>query len=670
MALSKEKKTKIPKKASKGDLPKTEKEWIAYVNNAHHAGLQNRRKFEFQWILNYAYYLGYQDLKYDRSRGTIRVPKTIERPITVNRIGAFVDARKAKLTQNRPIPKVVPNSVDKDDINGAKFAGHALDHLWRRTDQEEEYEKVVTLELINGTAFKKTIWDPFSGEYVKQAKKTKNDEIVVSDEGEIEEEKIFMGEVSSRALSAFNIIPADDSIEEVKDQPWMIERSWIPISEVEKMMPHLKGKIKSNFDEKTDYENILDRLSTPVATGLGSAIMNISDSINSDVLVKTMWIKPNSEYEEGVVIVVVNNLLGLIDVFPNDYGTNIYPYVKFTERTDGYHFWGQATIERLLGIQRSYNRLRQKKLNNAFLMANGKWMNPKGSQLIEGALTDLEAEVVEYNPAVPEPHQAAIAPLPQYVTELPRELIVDFRDTGGQSETSFSPNPNLTAGVAIQVSAEVQDQMIAPILKRLARSMAKVANQQLILMNEEYIEDRKIMIFGEGNAIGAQWMSAVDFRNHADVHIEVESMFPDFRGAKQQRLIDLWDRRIIQDPRMFLEAFRFGNFDKIVEDLEKEEDPVIIDIEKIKNGETPEVTQYQNHQAYFKKLSDWINTPEFLRLIPQRKQLALDVLQAHMQFLMQSLPGQGAPVTEQNQNSVGSEFGSINPAGQPGNQAF
>jgi hypothetical protein len=147
-------------------------------------------------------------------------------------------------------------------------------------------------------------------------------------------------------------------------------------------------------------------------------------------------------------------------------------------------------------------------------------------------------------------------------------------------------------------------------------------------------------------------------------------MFPDFRGAKQQRLIDLWDRRIIQDPQKFLEVFRFGNFDILMEDLEKQEDPVVLDIQRIKKGEQPEVTPFQDHFVYFKTLSKWIQSPEFLRLIPERKEVAIATLQAHTQLLMQSLPNQGQPVTQQNQNSVGSEFGAINPAGQPGNQAF
>ncbi len=670
MPLSKEKKTKIPRKTSKGDLPKTEEGWVRYVNEAHFNGLQTRRKWEFQWTLNFSYMKGYQHLQFDRRTATIQVPRTVERPLTINRIGSFIDGRKAKLTRNRPMPKAIPNTNDKEDLNAAKYSTDLLNHMWRTLEMEEEYETLITLFLTNGTSFMKTVWDPFGGDSFKEAKTNKDNELLLDQKGDIQTDNVFMGEICTRAISSFNIIPGDDSVQYVKDQPWMIERTWLTISEAEEYYPHLKGLLSARDNDKTDYERIIDRLATPISATIGSALHQMSDSLNSEVLLKTMWIRPNKEYENGLVIAVIGDHLAFIDKFPHDYGLNVYPFVKFSERTDGYHFWGQATVERLLSIQRAYNRLKQKKLKNAFLMGNGKWLLAKGSQLIESALTDVEGEVVEYNPTVPAPRQAEIAPLPNYVTQLANELIFDFRDAGGQPEASFSPNPNLTAGVALEVSAEIGDQMLLPILRRLGRGMEKVASQQLLLANSEYVEPRKMVIFGEGDALGVQFITNADLKHHTDIHIEIESMFPDFRGSKRQTLFDLWDRRIIQDPRQFLELLRFGNFDKLMEDIEREEDPVVLDIQEIKRGNRPEVTQFQDHLVYFKTLSKWIQSPEFLRLTPERKELAISVLQEHMQFLMQSLPNQGRPVAQTNQASVGSEFGAINPVGQPGNQAF
>tara|TARA_R100000781_G_scaffold114859_1_gene87268 strand:- start:336 stop:2354 length:2019 start_codon:yes stop_codon:yes gene_type:complete len=666
--LQKDASTKIPRKDFKGDLPKNEDGWIKYVNDLHDQGINVRQKYELSWTLNHAYAKGYQDIVFNYKTGRIEVPKTMARPLTVNKIGSFLDARLSKLTKQRPIPRVIPSTGDNEDVNAAKYSDHVLMHLWRKTEIEAEYESYIMMGLTYGTSFMRVLWNPFGGDYFKRAA-GKEEEILEIQDGEIKEEKIFLGEVDTKAISPFSIIPANENIREIKDQPWMMERTFHSVSDLEKFYPHLRGKLigkAKNRSERTDYEGVIARLGSPVSSAIGSAIFNVHDSINDEVLCKKLWIKPNSQYENGVVVIVVGDQLAHIGAFPHDYGPNIYPYVKFTERTDGVHFWEQATVERLLSIQKAYNRLKQKKLKNIYLMSAGKWLIAKGSQIAEDSLTDEEGEVIEYNSSVNPPAQAGLAPLPNYAVEMARELTMDFRTVSGQSDTPTNLPPGVTASVAMETLAELSDEIINPILKRLGRCMTRVAKAQLLIINEEYIEPRKVAIVGEGNSYGVQYISAADLKHNTDVHIEVESMFPSFRGNKQQRLLELWDRRIITDPSTFLKAYRFGNLDEILSEIEETDDPVWLDIAQLKKGKMPEITPWQNHMAYFKIISKWVQTPEFMAMIPERKQMALDLLQGHLSFLLQSLPNRGAETPQTNQAAVGTPFGPQKTVGSPG----
>ena len=666
--LQKDASTKIPRKDFKGDLPKNEDGWIKYVNDLHDQGINVRQKYELSWTLNHAYAKGYQDIVFNYKTGRIEVPKTMARPLTVNKIGSFLDARLSKLTKQRPIPRVIPSTGDNEDVNAAKYSDHVLMHLWRKTELEAEYESYIMMGLTYGTSFMRVLWNPFGGDYFKRAA-GKEEEILEIQDGEIKEEKIFLGEVDSKAISPFSIIPANENIREIKDQPWMMERTFHSVSDLEKFYPHLRGKLigkAKNRSERTDYEGVIARLGSPVSSAIGSAIFNVHDSINDEVLCKKLWIKPNSQYENGVVVIIVGDQLAHIGAFPHDYGPNIYPYVKFTERTDGVHFWEQATVERLLSIQKAYNRLKQKKLKNIYLMSAGKWLIAKGSQIAEDSLTDEEGEVIEYNSSVNPPTQAGLAPLPNYAVEMARELTMDFRTVSGQSDTPTNLPPGVTASVAMETLAELSDEIINPILKRLGRCMTRVAKAQLLIINEEYIEPRKVAIVGEGNSYGVQYISAADLKHNTDVHIEVESMFPSFRGNAQQRLLELWDRRIITDPSTFLKAYRFGNLDEILSEIEETDDPVWLDIAQLKKGKMPEITPWQNHMAYFKIISKWVQTPEFMGLIPERKQMTLDLLQGHLRFLLKSLPNEGATTPQTNQAAVGTPFGPQKTVGSPG----
>lgn len=663
------KKLKVPKNSDrKGDLPETQEDWVSYINNLHDRSLWERRKHEAQWVVNLAYYLGYQNLVFEPSSGIISFSNNEKIPLSINRIGSFIEARHAKLTKNRPTTRVIPNTNELADLRGAKNADKALQCLWRKIDMDDEYDKLVMQALICGTSFMKNVWDPHAGDYVRETKESENEDEILLDEdtGELAEDKIFLGEVCSKVRSAFQVLVASENITAIHDQPWIIERNHMNVLDLEKLYPHLKGKIKKEdrFEAMTDYERIVQRLASPVFASNSNMKSKLQDSANSEALVKTFWMKPNHQFEKGLVAVVVGDQLAYIDIFPNDYGErNCYPIVKFSEKNSGFHFWNQATVERLIPIQKMFNKLRDKTLQNAFDMGSLKWLLAKGSQVSEESLTDEVGEIVEYNPSVPPPKPAEISPLPNYIQALPNDLIADFRDVGGQREASVAPPPQLTAAVALQVAAEQADEVIGPILRRVAKSMEFVAEQQLLLMNQEYDEPRKIKILGNGSVADVQWMSKIDLNNSTDVHIEVESMYPDFRGQKRETLLSLWDRRIITDPQQMLRAYRFGNYDEILDKQDKADDAVKLDIQRIKKGKEPEISPFQNHISYVKEMSEWIQTPDFLKLIPERKQLAIAVLQAHLQFLQPSLPNGGEPMGEQNQAAVETAAGPQVPAG-------
>lgn len=657
---------KLTKKSTKGDLPTTFDAWVEYVNQAHDEGLNARRRYEVQWTLNFSYYKGYQNLLFDPTTGVLQYKRGVNQPLIVNRIGSFIESRHSKITKNRPITKVIPNTNDPEDLRAAKFANDTLTYLWRKIRMENQYDRALIQMLITGNTFMKNTWDPLIGDKISEDKiDTKNDAIEFNESGEVEQEDIFLGEVSSKPLNAFQIIPASENIPEVRDQPWMLERQFLPMTLVKETYPDLKDDImRASEADKTQYEKIMERLGVPTFSTYGASKDKRRDSLNNEVLVKTLWIKPNKQYEKGLVVVVIGKELAHMNIFPNDYGDNIYPFVHFKEKEDGFSFWSQSSIERLIPIQKSINTLKQKKMKQAVLMSAGKWLLPKGSQVSEESITDEEGEVIEYNPAVPKPEQARLSPLPNYVETLADELISDFRDAGGQRETSVAPGPNITASVAMETQAELSDEILSPLIKRLGRSMTIVANQQMLLMAKEYTDPRTIKIIGEKGIAAVQTIKNTDFRNNTDVHIEIESLFPSLRGRKEQRVIDFWNLGIIRDPQKVLEVLRYGNFDVFFEEVEQLRDTIHEDIQQIKKGKEPPFHPFQNHIAYIKELTKWVNTPEWMRLIPQRKQLSLEILEQHMKAIMPSLPAGGEPEPLPNQAATGSEFGPIKPGGR------
>jgi len=147
----------IPKKSYKNSkLPNTPEEWAGYVERLYADGLESRKRFEHQWVVNYSYYKGYQNLLYDTYTGIISVPRSQKAPLVVNRMGAWVDARLAKLTKNRPVPRIIPDSNDRGDINAAKYSDQVFLHLWRKLGMEQVRAKTLMQMLLFGTCLRRT----------------------------------------------------------------------------------------------------------------------------------------------------------------------------------------------------------------------------------------------------------------------------------------------------------------------------------------------------------------------------------------------------------------------------------------------------------------------------------------------------------------------------------
>lgn len=646
--------------AEPGLYPVKEKDWVDFVIRKHDDAMELRKRYEFTWSLCLAYFKGYQNILYDPITGIVNFNRDSYQPYTVNRIAPFVEARHSKLTKNRPTAIVQPNTNDREDKIAAKAAERVHKHLWRDLEMESLYDKNQMQMLITGNSFVENMWDPKSGQYIFE-ENFEDGTLEINDDGDIDKEKIFLGEVSAQTLTSFNILPANDQIPEIRKQPWIIKRYYTPIQEVYNNFPHLIGKLKTDKEtEMTQPERIVNQLSSPISS-VYQNYQNIIEEGAQEVLVKHFMLAPNHQYPKGLFVVVVNKELALLTEFPDDYGRNVFPIVHFKEKEDGFSFWGQSTIERLIPVQRSINILRQKKIKNFSLMAAGKWLVPKGSQVPDDAISDEEGEIIEFNPSVPAPQQAQIAPLPNYVESLNAELITDFRDTGGQRETTYTAGPTLTAGVAMQTQTELTDEILGPMIKRVGRAMQTVAQQQLLLVDQNWDDPRKVRVLGQDGKFYSEMLTNADLRHNTDIHFEIESLFPDMRGAKQQRAFDLWDRRVIQDPKILLQVLRFGDFDTLIDQQEKQDEAVYQAILMIKRGDAPEINQFQNHIEFVDQLTRWMNTPDWLRLPQERKQLTIDQIKQHTQFVMQSLPNQGQPTEGQNPASVGSPFGPVNP---------
>lgn len=638
------------------NYPKTKQAWANLINKLHEDALNHRRPYEFQWAINTAFYRGFQKMTYNKVTGNIS-GEYDDSQYVINRIAPFVESRVAKLIRTKPILTVIPDKMDPLTLKAAQLSERLLKHLWKCNRKDQKLLEAVTLAVLHGCSFKKNIWNSEGGDPIKSEQDDEGYITLAEETGQAKMNSIFMGEIDNTVRSAFSIL-ASPFAKSLESAEYVFDRSLKTVQDIKEMFPEVDVTKLVNFEEQlTRYEQFVNKLMSSSYSELHGYVNTQTTDVEGTAnvrelqhcLVKEFWMRPNQVYQQGVLATVVGDQLVQFESFPYEHME--YPFIKIDEHYNPFGFYGISTIERLIPIQKHYNQARTQISKNASLMANGKWWAAKGCGLSEEALTDEEGEVVETNPNLPKPEQMAIAPLPNYVIESQNQDIIDIRDVGGEREATMNPFPNITAGVALETAEEISNIGLIPTVRGIETALIKEGRQELLLANQYYTDERILKVYGNGNELIIEKYKNVDLMHQTDVSIQLESAIGQSKAAMRQSLIDLWDRRIISDPKAFLKAYATGTIDVIMKEDDGVEKVIIEELEDVKQGKQPVVSQFDNHIMHVQMLSKFIQTPEFRRLPPDRQALAVQTLQQHLQFL------QPQQQPEQNPAAVGTPFG-------------
>lgn len=650
------------------NYPKDKRAWAALINSQHDAALAEREHLELLWARNIAYFYGYQHLIYDTRAKSIEIDQEIsERNYVINRIAPFVEKRQAKLTRSRPTLGVLPDDNSPVKIRAAEVSQHLLRYLWKCLDKEDLLDTAVLYSVIMGSSFIKCIWDSEGGIPIMDDQDEKGNIVFDENTGQQRQIPRYLGEIKESVLNPFEFI-ASTGVRCIEDAEWVMQRSHMTLQELKDRYKDFDERmINANEQSLTRYERFIYNLGVPRVGGFSNAWDRANKVIkeNELLLVKEYWQKPNKVYPKGILATVIGNQLVQFDSWPYDHMQ--FPFVKIDEHKNPMGFYGISTVTRLVPLQRHYNEVRTQIANNAQSMANVKWHVFKGAGLSNEALDDLDAEIVETNPNLPAPSQLPVAPLPGHIIQSQNQDIEDFRDISGEVAVTDSPFVGLTAGIAIEQMAEIADIGLGPTIKNIERALIKLGRQELMIANQLYTDERIVKVFGpQSGDFDIIRFKSTDLHNQTDVTLQLESALGFTKSAARQQLIDMWDRRIIQDPQMFMKAFSVGDLDIITKADAPAEAVVIEQIEMIKQGQNPVVTPFDNHVLHVKMLTSFIQTPEFQRMPPDRQQLATMALQQHLQHMGQAAQ---AAQPQQNQAAVGTPFGQQVTEGAPPAQA-
>ncbi len=554
-----------------------------------------RRLFDIKWYISRAFYKDEQYVFWNKAIGGLaRQPETDMRRVRLvdNQIKPRVRKQQAKLLRLRPRAEVLPNTMERSDIDAAELGTDLLKHLHRTLKADKVARAVANWITTTGNAFVVDYWD--------------------KDKKEI---AIDVDSPFSWYLPVQSFGPV-----ELQEMPWAIRAKlrtveWIKDTYGKDITP----------ESWTADQNILLMMRDIEVGASGLEVTHIPSAV-----VKEVWIKPTKKQPKGDYFVVANNVMCHTGTFPN-YGSAEepiyeYPATHFRDITIPGLFWGQATMESAIPLQKDWNRVRSSVIEWVRSMAKGKWLAMKGQGLSPTALDNEHGEVVEFSfQRGFVPQQARIVPLPQAVFQALDANKQSMMDIFSQHEVTQAQNrSDLRSAAMVAMLLEQDDTAPSMTYHDFEDNWASLWKHILMIAQKYYDTTRVIKIVGAGQDIKMRSFVGTDLKDNTDVFVATGTHLPENRLAKQAVVMERFTAGLYGDPkdpqvtskvrRMLDDSIEEDVYDDMKADVEV----AMSENRMFRNGQQDvPINEYDNHPIHIAEHERDIKSPEVQAMVRQ-----------------------------------------------------
>lgn len=609
----------------KSDSDKKLHRWATAL---YEEGCARRRHWEGVWWENFATFMGDFWVEWDiHKRALIEPVKKPEHRVRlpINLAQPVVRTELAKLTKNRPIMEPMARSSDQEDLNAAKVADKLLNnYVERQFHMARVRRRMLEWVLICGMGgivadFDDTalgemnvltdgagnpIFDPRAQQAWKdQLEKKKQQPNYI---------KVPQGELIYKPASPWEFM-WDFSTNYLEDAKWAIYTSVFDCDEVFRRW----GKHVS--EDPTAIPGVIsNRLIQRF--DLTSKLQVHVQHVQKLTTVHQMWILPgHPRFSQGLCLVFDKNTI--IDNRPFDYGHGELPIQAMGHIPFPVSQYGMSVLQQVRGPVIEISKTESQLIENRNLMGNPMWLIPKQAQITKPIVNRPGARIeFNYMPNVPEPKPVEMPDLPSYIPELINILKEHVLEIGGQGETSQGRvPPGARSGVAIAYLQEEDDTRLGVTVQAFEETMERVANITLTNIAEKYTVPRQVQIYKRRGDVEVIDFVGTQLAGVAGVVCQAGSALPRSKAAKQQYILDLWDRKLEQDPRKVRQMLELseGEPDEWEVDLDQAER----ENHEMMNGNEQLVLEWYNHPAHhyvhrnYMKSADFASKPDEIKEI-------------------------------------------------------
>lgn len=579
------KKTKSQPSSKRGKVKKNrekDKSW-SFVKDCIDIGLELRRPYERQWMINLAFLAGRQYMFFNQSAHLLQQLNRVKGRVrnVDNQLGWRWGRMVADMIKTAPSMSVVPQSNSSDDIKAAKLGDKVLKAWWLNNKMKHKVRQISSWIYATGNCFLDDRWD-------KRAGPTSFDE-----DGSL----VYDGDVDCGVWSPLEIgVPFTGLGQvDVHKFPWLWKMKYVQLDRLAAMYKR-GGEVTG---ESMPYQ-FADMMGM-IGSGIGSTQIPGAFQVN-------LYVQPNKQFPRGRFFTAANGII----LDEQDWPLNHYHIEQFKDIDIPGMFWGKAKMDSAIPLQKSWNRNCSSIEEYNRKMGLGKGLVPKGAKL-EHAPDDTHGEWIYYNPVLGhKPEFMQHKGLPQTYQWEQERIQASFDNLFHQHHASRGMNRSDLRSEDMLAFLREQDATGGiPTYVIFEEAMEAVASRVLKRIQQGYTNERMLNIRGDDGDIEVFSFKGADLRNNTDVLVKSESSLPDSRQARESIILKKFEMGWYgnpQDPKVQRIAQRLME-DAVHKDIHSE---LALDesLARWENGlfNDPNIDQvtvnvYDNHQVHLEEHS-------------------------------------------------------------------
>ena len=511
-------------KAKKGKGGEGKDSLWTYTKDRYDLGMGVRRPFEQQWIVNMAFLIGKQYTVFNQVTALLQqLTRKKGRIWNVdNQLLPKWRRQISDLIKNDPEMSVVPETIEDEDIKAAKVGDKVMKGFWRQNKMKTKVRQLAGWIFTCGNGFLDDRWNPKIGPIE-----------VDSDSGK----PYYLGDVDCGVWSPFEILVPFTAMGDTNlhSFPWLIKAKW-------RSLDWIKGNYKRGGEVKDE-----GRGTAPLDIGflVGGAGGGVKGKIEGAVVID-LYVQPNHEHKRGLFLTAANTI---VLEKPEEYPYDFYNLEQFKDIDVPGLFWGKATLEEGIGLQKTWNRTVSGIDEFNRTMAKGKGLLPRGANL-DALPDDQHGEWLEYTPVLGyKPEILSLKGLPSTYPLILEVTKTSLEDLFSQHEVSRGTNKSdIRSGEMVSILREQDAHGNIPAHAVFEEALEAVMSRVLKRIQAGYSTQRMVKVVGREGEYDIFAFQGSDLRNNTDVSVKRQSSLPDSRIARESRIMERFGQGLYGDP--------------------------------------------------------------------------------------------------------------------------